>query len=101
MNARKIVLGLFLITGLLAHAQEKTDTLTLKTAAPTPTPAEEKKWFEKMSMRGYMQVRQNNLFNSNEDLTCDQCDKAWGGTGGVSVKRARVVLHGQIYKNVY
>lgn len=101
MNARTIVLGLFLSSGLLAHAQDKTEPLIPKTDAPAPKPAEEKKWYEKISMRGYMQVRQNNLFNSNDKLTCDQCDKAWGGTGGVSIKRARVVFYGQVYKNVY
>jgi hypothetical protein len=105
MNLRTTVLSLFLIISLAAHAQEKTETTTVpsvpKTDAPAPKPAEEKKWYEKINFRGYMQVRQNNLFNSNENLGCEQCDRTWGGNGGVSIKRARTVFYGQVYKNVY
>jgi len=43
----------------------------------------EKKWFDKMSIRGYAQVRYNGLLQTNEDLECEQCDKSWGGEGEV------------------
>ena len=104
MNLKTTVLSIILTVSLATHAQEKTETIVTtipKIDAPAPKPAEEKKWYEKISFRGYMQVRQNNLFNSNENLGCDQCDKAWGANGGVSVKRARTVFYGHVYKNIY
>jgi len=72
----------------------------------TPAPAKavsavEKKWFENISIRGYMQVRYNRLLQTNEDLGCEQCDKSWGGQNSFFIRRMRVILFGQISKNVY
>ena len=94
MNVRTIVLSIFLAIGYTTYAQEKTETTT-----ETTTPV--KKWYETINLRGYMQVRHNNLVMSNDKLGCAQCDNGWGGNGGVSLKRARIVLSGQVYKNVF
>jgi len=32
-----------------------------------------KKWFERISLRGYAQVRYNRLFETNAKLKCEQC----------------------------
>jgi hypothetical protein len=66
-----------------------------------PLSAVEKKWFENISIRGYMQVRYNRLLQTNEDLGCEQCDKSWGGTNSFFIRRMRVILFGQISKRVY
>lgn len=98
-----------LLTGcaLTGYAQDTHNTTPAAaspatvTATPENKPAEEKKWYDRFLIRGYMQVRQNNIINTNEKLTCAQCDAAWGGNGGVSVRRARVVLQGQVQKNIF
>lgn len=59
------------------------------------------KWFESFSIRGYSQVRYNRLLETNENLGCEQCDKSWGKNGGFFIRRMRIILYGQINKNVY
>lgn len=93
---------------LNGYAQENNNTTTqqpVTNTVPAATPekkaTEEKKWYDRFMIRGYMQFRQNNLVNTNENLTCAQCDPAWGGNGGVSVRRARVVFQGQVYSNIF
>ena len=69
--------------------------------ANTLEKATEKKWFDNISIRGYMQVRYNGLLQTNEDLECEQCDKSWGGNGGFFIRRMRVIFYGQIHPRVY
>lgn len=59
------------------------------------------KWFETFAIRGYMQVRYNGLYNSNPDLTCEQCDKSWGGDPSFFIRRARLVFFGPIAPRLY
>jgi hypothetical protein len=108
MTIKQIAVSLLILISAAANAQDNTQPTTPATPAtpttPSATPAkptEEKKWFEKISLRGYMQVRQNNLFMTNEHLGNEQGDKTWGGNGGVSLKRARLTFYGQVFKNVY
>jgi hypothetical protein len=67
-------------------------------------------WYDKISIRGYAQIRYNGLFSSNDKVSCDQCDKSWGTTSteegaksnnGLFIRRARIVFSGQIHPNVY
>ena len=60
-----------------------------------------KKWYETFSIRGYTQIRYNRLLETNENLSCEQCDRSWGKDGGFFMRRMRVILFGQINKNVY
>jgi hypothetical protein len=66
-------------------------------------PASEKKtpWYESFSIRGYVQARYNRLLETNAQLKCEQCDRSWGEGGGFFLRRIRVILFGQISKNVY
>ena len=61
----------------------------------------EKKWYDNISIRGYMQVRYNRLLETNQDLKCEQCDRSWGENGGIFLRRMRVILYGQIHEQVY
>ena len=63
-----------------------------------PKPAS--KWYERLSLRGYAQVRYNNLFSTNDDLACQQCDRSIGGAGGFFVRRARLVVSGDVHERV-
>jgi hypothetical protein len=64
-------------------------------ADTTPKPAK-KPWYERLTLRGYAQLRYNDLFLSNQALRCDQCDRSIGGTEEFSVRRARLVLSGDV-----
>lgn len=64
------------------------------------TPAPPKAWYETLRIRGYAQLRYNGLLQTNDQLDCDQCDKSWGGTGGLFIRRARIVLQGQVHPRV-
>jgi len=61
----------------------------------------EKKWFESISLKGYVQTRYNRLFETNSKLKCEQCDKSWGENGGIFLRRVRIAFYGQVYKNIY
>lgn len=71
----------------------QTDTL--------PFPKSEKKWFEQISIGGYVQARYNRLFETNPNLGCDQCDGSWGDGNGFSLRRVRVKFSGNIGDHVY
>ncbi|NOT36790.1 MAG: porin [Saprospiraceae bacterium] len=66
------------------------------------TPVEKKPtWYEKISIRGYSQVRYNRLFESNPKLKCEQCDRSLGENGGFFLRRVRVIIFGQISERAY
>ncbi len=60
-----------------------------------------KKWYESISIRGYVQARYNRLLETNPDLKCEQCDRSWGENGGFFMRRMRIIFYGQISKRVY
>jgi hypothetical protein len=71
------------LTDLKKEVQElknaKTETNSTSTASIT-----EKKsnWYDKIQIRGYVQVRYNRLFETNPDLKSDQGDRSIGNFGG-------------------
>jgi hypothetical protein len=65
-------------------------------AADSAAKAARKPWYERISLRGYAQLRYNDLFLNNQALRCDQCDRAIGGTEEFSVRRARLVFSGDV-----
>ena len=74
-------------------------------AAPTADsaqarPAETEKWYDRLSLRGYTQVRYNGLLRTNPDLACAQCDRTLGRNGGLSLRRVRLVLSGDVSDRV-
>jgi hypothetical protein len=92
---RKGLISLVFITiSSISYAQH--DTATKK-----PVAVPEKKWFENISIRGYLQVRYNRLLETNPKLGNEQGDRSWGENGGFFLRRARVILSGQISKHVY
>ena len=67
-------------------------------------------WYDKISLRGYAQIRYNGLLSTNDKVSCDQCDKSWGTTStaldaksnnGFFIRRARLVFSGQVHSNLY
>ncbi|MFS8067622.1 MAG: porin [Byssovorax sp.] len=57
-------------------------------------------WFERINMRGYSQVRYNRLFETNENLVNIQGDKSIGKNGGFLLRRARLIVFGDIHPHV-
>ena len=57
-------------------------------------------WYERLSLRGYAQVRYNRLLETNPELVCAQCDRSIGGDGGFFVRRARLVVSGDVHPRV-
>lgn len=126
---KKVIVAIMVLTFGMASAQEVTnDQITKAVArymdsinkarasseiakASTEAVKEKKEnWYDKFSIRGYVQVRYNGLFSTNDKVSCDQCDKSWGTTSsavdaksnnGFFIRRARLVFSGQIHPNVY
>src|SRR5690606_13481688 len=60
-----------------------------------------KKWYDRINVRGYAQLRYNRLLETNPNLGCEQCDASWGEGGGFFLRRVRVIFYGQIHERVY
>lgn len=88
------------LTDLRKEVQELKNS---KTAATSTVLATEKKsnWYDKIQVRGYVQVRYNRLFETNPDLKSDQGDKSIGNLGGFFIRRNRLILSGQVNEHVY
>ncbi len=59
----------------------------------------DKSWYEKLSIRGYMQLRYNRLLESNEDYVSPN-DKSIGKDGGFLIRRARLIVQGDVHPHV-
>lgn len=68
-------------------------------AAPKPIPPAPK-WYDKYTLRGYMQLRDNRVYTSNGSLTCPQCDGVMGNNTNFSLRRARLVITGDVNERI-
>ena len=98
MNAKKLLV-ILILTPLFSISQ--IDSLKEKTIQINTNKSNDKKWYESVSIRGYTQVRYNRILETNPKLNCEQCDRSWGDNGGFFIRRMRIILFGQINKNVY
>ena len=92
-----ILVLLFLILNLQSQ-----DSIPKTIVSELPK-VEEKKahWSDKITIRGYTQVRYNRLFESNSDLVSEQGDKSIGNKQGFFIRRMRIIFFGQLSDNVY
>lgn len=65
----------------------------------TAQPAQ-RRWYERLSLRGYSQLRYNRLLETNDLYTCSHCDRSLGRNQGFFLRRARVVLSGDVSDRV-
>ena len=91
-SLRQLLLAIFVAAPLGAQAP-------VTATAPQPA-AVSKLWYERLSLRGYAQIRYNRLFESNPDLTCAQCDRSIGKNGGFFLRRGRIILSGNVHPRV-
>lgn len=86
---------------VLAQVDEPRTVAPAAVAAP---PAEKKKkaWHEKLSIRGYTQFRLNEILSEDDDSAAAQHvgDRSIGGNQGFLVRRARVILFGDISEHL-
>lgn len=68
--------------------------------APATRPAPRRQWYERLSLRGYAQLRYNRLLETNEHLACQGCDRSIGRGGGFFLRRARLVISGDVSDRV-
>lgn len=114
INMKKIILISILSLSYFSEAQEQPmtelDSLKMEVKAlkemMTTKKEEEKtkseKWYDKISFGGYVQIRYNELFETNPNLECEQCDRFWGDdNNGLSFRRIRVKFSGQITPRIY
>lgn len=100
------ITGLLLCTGLFTEANAQIDTTTKLTTRPASIPIQaetpkKKAWYDILSLRGYAQVRYNRLLETNPNLKCDQCDRSIGENGGFFIRRARLVLSGNVHERIF
>ncbi len=99
-NMRKVLqVGIAIVLSLTSSTAafaQKGEAMEVKTDA-----APKKKWYESVSIRGYVQARYNRLLETNDKLSCEQCDRSWGENGGFFLRRVRIIFFGQISKQVY
>ena len=90
-----LVLLIISFTVTVSAQEVKNDSI-----APAP-PIQRVEWYRKISIRGYTQIRYNRLFETNNELQCEQCDRSWGGNGGFFLRRIRIIFFGQVHERVY
>ncbi len=114
VTSRHAAVSLALLLSASASAQE---ALAPAVATPTPSTSEvsaappasspaaketrEPKWYDRLAVRGYTQIRYNNLFQTDPRLAYPQNDKGIGGNAGFTIRRARLQLLGDIHPQVY
>ncbi len=71
-------------------------------AAAAPEVKVETPWYEKIKIRGYTQFRYNRLpsANGNDDLVNKQGDRTIGSGNGFSIRRARLIIYGDVHERV-
>ena len=102
----KKILSLLLLSGLIVtngKAQDTVKPTITKAVDAIVAKVEEKKshWYDKINVRGYVQVRYNRLFESNPEFKSEQGDKSIGSNGGFFIRRARIIFFGQLNEHVY
>jgi hypothetical protein len=82
---RALLTAALLVAALPLAAQQ-----TIPTAPPDSAPSSQKPWYQQVTLRGYLQVRHNQLFRTTDDLSCTSCDRSISKNGGFYLRRARI-----------
>jgi hypothetical protein len=82
-----------------AYAQEKGTSISDIQKVVNETLAS--KWYERIQMKGYAQMRYSRLFETNSNLTHATNDKSLGNNKGFFLRRARLNFFGEVTDRVY
>jgi len=78
--------------------EERIDKLA--SSAPPPAALTPKKWYDSLSLRGYLQVRYNDVIRGDEDVRLWN-DSSVGEDRGFLIRRARLIVSGDVSERVY
>ena len=101
--ARLAVVAVLLLPTALAAQDQKPDSQPSVPAVKPdtqPKPVPPKKWYDRIAIRGYAQVRYNRIFADNPDYYCPACDRSVGFPGGIGIRRARLIVQGGLSDQV-
>jgi hypothetical protein len=79
---------------------DRDESLISTADSPQPSTTSEPKWYEKLRIRGYSQLRYNQLGLTNPNLRSAQGDRSIGEKNGFFLRRARMVFSGDISDSV-
>lgn len=96
---KAFVLMLMLVVSV-AQAQEKEGT-SLADIQKVVNDTLASKWYERIQLRGYAQVRYNRLFETNKNFTSPSTDKSIGNNKGFYLRRARLTFSGEATDRVF
>jgi hypothetical protein len=94
-------LSIVLIWAMLLFSAQFSTAQNVATATQDSVAVKTKKWYDKINLRGYMQVRYNRLLETNPNLKCESCDRSWGDNGGFFIRRMRLIFFGNLSDHVY
>lgn len=95
------ILSLSFANNLLFSAVDYNLTDTTKQLKTASNANPQKEWYQKMSLKGYTQVRYNRFLETNPNLVCEACDRSVGNNQGIYLRRARLTYSGQIHQRVF
>ena len=95
----KAFILLLLFLACSAHAQEQGTSLAQMQKVVNDTLGS--KWYERIQLKGYAQIRYNRFFETNSNLTNSSSDKSIGNNKGIFLRRARLNFYGDISDRVY
>ncbi|MFM7922398.1 MAG: porin, partial [Planctomycetaceae bacterium] len=86
-------------SGLPAFLQQSAEENPVKSAAPEPK--KEKKWFEKYTIRGYVQMRINDVLDSDgPGAPQTPGDSSIGDRQSFLLRRVRMIIQGDVSEHV-
>lgn len=86
MILKSVFAGAFILLATTVHAQDSTP---------------EKKWYDRLSIRGYAQLRYNRIGNPEPLLVNDQADKSIGDNRSLFLRRARIIFSGDVTDHLF
>ncbi len=92
-----LLVAIFLVFNLSAQDSTKQN----RTIEEPVVETKKANWYDKISIRGYTQVRYNRLFETNPNLKSEQGDRSIGNLGGFFIRRMRIIIYGQVSERVY
>lgn len=97
----KLLAFLFVFLSFSAFAQSDDKAVTIAEMHKYVSDVMASKWYERIQIRGYAQVRYNRLLETNNKLTCSSCDSSMGNNQGFFLRRARLTFFGDVNDKVY
>jgi len=89
-------------TTTISHGEVELRREAPRDPAKPEEPKKDTPWYEKIKIRGYTQFRYSRIpgVNRNDDLKNSQGDRFLGRDNGFGIRRARVIIYGDVHERV-